>query len=181
MKKEVLFFAAFFMLAGAGSAAAAGEDELWEVKARTEIAGMPFAMPAQTMKVCVPKGQEKDPARAIPQEPNQQCRMSDVKVSGNRTTWKMVCEGEAAMTGSGEMEYGPGRYSGRMKMQTRQEGELMEITTVYEGRKIGTCTYTEAQAVVPQAGGGAGTGAQPEGGADALMEGAKKMKELFGM
>ncbi len=116
---------------------AAGKDELWEITNKMEMEGMPFAMPAQTSKVCIPKGQEKDPNKSVPNDEN--CKMSDVKVSGNKMSWKMKCEGKDAMSGSGEMVYGEGTYSGKMKMHS-EDGDMV---MAYDGKRIGSCDVGE--------------------------------------
>ncbi|MBI3222785.1 MAG: DUF3617 family protein [Nitrosomonadales bacterium] len=126
-------FLGMLWLGAMGSALAAGSDELWEVSSKMEMKGMPFAMPAQSNNVCIPKGQEKDPNRSVPNDKN--CKMSDVKVSGNKMTWKMQCEGKDAMSGSGEMTYGPGTYSGKMNMHSK-EGDMV---MAYDGKRIGSC------------------------------------------
>ncbi|MGV1099681.1 DUF3617 domain-containing protein [Thiovibrio sp. JS02] len=180
MKKKEMFSAFAILLCCTGSAAAGeGPDELWEVRSKTEMPGMPFPMPAQTVTVCIPKGQEKDPSKSIPQDPNQQCKMTDVKVSGNKMTWKMVCTGENPMTGNGEMEYGPGHYSGRMQMQGKQGGEPFEMATSYEGKKVGSCKYEEPKFTAPPKDGSV-PGGSGEGSGDPLLDGARKMKEMFG-
>lgn len=116
---------------------AAGSDELWEVSTKMEMAGMPFAMPGQTSKVCMQKGHEKDPNNAVPKNKDQDCKMSESKVSGNKSSWKMKCEGKNPMTGSGEMTYGDGKYSGKMKMHSK-DGDM---TMAYDGKRIGSCNY----------------------------------------
>lgn len=120
-------------LMSAGTVLASGSDELWEVSSKMEMKGMPFAMPAHSSNVCIPKGQEKDPNRSVPNDKN--CKMSDVKVSGNKMTWKMQCEGKDAMSGSGEMTYSPGAYSGKMKMHSK-DGDM---AMAYDGKRIGSC------------------------------------------
>jgi hypothetical protein len=119
------------------TALAAGSDELWEITTKMEMDGMPFAMPGQTNKVCMQKGHEKDPNNAVPKDQDQDCKISDAKVSGNKSSWKMKCDGKNPMTGSGEMTYGDGTYSGKMKMYS-EDGDM---TMAYQGKRIGTCNY----------------------------------------
>ncbi|MEO8332425.1 MAG: DUF3617 family protein [Gallionella sp.] len=134
--------------ASSATALAAGSDELWEVSSKMEMAGMPFAMPGQTSKVCIQKGHEKDPNNAVPKEKNSDCVMSDVKTSAKKSTWKMKCEGKEPMTGTGEMTYGDGTSSGKMKMHSK-DGDM---TMAYEGKRIGSCDYaTEGPQATGQA------------------------------
>ncbi len=109
---------------------AAGKGEMWEITTKMEMEGMP-AMPMPASKVCIPKGQEKDPNRAVPEDKN--CKTSDVKVSGNKMSWKMKCEGKDAMSGSGEMIFGDGTYSGKMKMHDK-DGDMV---VAYNGKRVG--------------------------------------------
>jgi hypothetical protein len=56
----VLFFAPTI-----GGAQGQGQDELWEVTTKMEMAGMPMAMPPQTQQICQPKrtGQDEERCR----------------------------------------------------------------------------------------------------------------------
>lgn len=117
------------------SALAVGSDELWAVTSTMEMPGMPMAMPGQTSNVCLKKGNEKDPNNAIPKNSDQDCKLSDVKIAGNKTTWKMKCEGEKPMEGEGEMTRGDGTYSGKTVFHMKRR----DMTMVYEGKRIGKC------------------------------------------
>jgi hypothetical protein len=122
-------------LMGASPILAANSDELWEVTSKMEMAGMPFPMLARTSQICMSKGQEKDPNHAVPKSKEQNCKMSDVKVSGNKSTWKMKCEGKDPMHGEGEMVRRDGTYSGKTVLHARRG----DMTLVYEGKRIGAC------------------------------------------
>lgn len=135
--KNLFFCMLALSLMSSASALAAGSDELWEVTNKMEMPGMPIAMPAQTSKICMQKGHENDPNNAVPKDKNQDCKMSDVKVSGNTSSWQMKCEGKHPMTGSGEMTRGDGSYSGKTQMHSK-DGDM---TMVYEGKRVGTCNY----------------------------------------
>jgi len=133
--KHGLFCMLAIGLTASASALAAGNDELWEVSAKMDMPGMPFAMPGQTTRVCMKKGNEMDPNIAVPKNQDQDCKMSDVKVTGNKSSWNMECKGANPMTGSGEMTYANGTYNGSMKMHTG-DGDM---TMAYAGKRIGTC------------------------------------------
>ena len=132
---KILSGMSILALLSSASVMAAGSDELWEVSSKLEMPGMPMAMPAQTSNVCLKKGNEKDPNNAIPKNREQDCRMSDVKVAGNKSTWKMKCEGRNPMTGDGEMTRGDGTYSGKTVLHAKHGN----MTMVYKGKRIGTC------------------------------------------
>ena len=133
---KLLWGMAIFGLMGSASVWADGSDELWEVTTKMEMPGMPFAMPAQTSKICMKKGNEKDPNNAVPKNRDQDCKMGDVKVSGNKSSWTMKCDGMNQMTGEGEMTRGEGTYSGKTIMHAIDGGEMK---MVYEGKRVGTC------------------------------------------
>jgi hypothetical protein len=133
--KHLLFGMTTMSLMISASVLAAGNDELWEVSTKMDMPGMPFSMPAQSTRVCIKKGSEKDPNNAVPKNREQDCKMSKVRFSGNKSSWNMKCNGENPMTGSGEMTFGNGTYSGRMKMHSG-DGDM---TMAYEGKRIGTC------------------------------------------
>ena len=112
-------------------------DGRWEVKIEMEMPGMPMKMPAMTTTQCITKEQAEDPQRSVPQGrgvPNN-CKVSDYKVTGNKVTWSMKCEGPDAMSGTGELTYGENTYDGVMKMQ--REGQTM--TMKYTGKRLGDC------------------------------------------
>jgi hypothetical protein len=112
-------------------------DGRWEVKTEMEMPGMPMKMPPMTMTQCITKEQAEDPQLSIPQgrgAPNN-CKVSDYKVTGNKVTWSMKCEGPEAMTGTGEITYGDNTYDGVMKME--RQGQTM--TMKYAAKRLGDC------------------------------------------
>jgi len=87
-------------LAGLALAAlvhAQGSDELWNMSTRMEVAGM--QMPGSSQQVCMKKGEQR--AEDLQQDKN--CKVTEQRVVGNKMTWKIVCTGKDAMTGTGEM------------------------------------------------------------------------------
>ena len=112
-------------------------DGRWEVKTEMEMPGMPMKMPAMTTTQCITTEQADDPQRSVPQgrgAPNN-CKVSDYKVTGNKVTWSMKCEGPDAMSGTGEITYGENTYDGVMKMV--REGQTM--TMKHTGKRLGDC------------------------------------------
>ncbi len=111
------------------SLAMAATGEYWELTNKVEMSGM--TLPGMTSKVCVPKGGENDPRNA---NGEKDCEMSDVKISGNKSSWKMRCtrDGEV-VTGSGEMTSTPDRSEGVIKMNSKQGN----MTMSYVSKRIG--------------------------------------------
>lgn len=127
------------LVAPAPALPAQGPDELWEVTHKMEMAGLPMAMPQQTNQVCMRKGGQDE--ELVPRD--KECKVVDLRHSGNKTTFRMVCEGKDKLTGTGEIEHSGDRYSGTMRMQGTVDGQPMDMTQAFSGRKIGTCTYQD--------------------------------------
>lgn len=109
-----------------------------------EMEGMPFAMPGTTQKVCIPKDGEKDPGKT---SGDKDCKMTDVKTVGNKTTWKARCtkDGEV-MTGIGEQTTTSGAYQGKIKLSGKSEGQDMNMTMAYSGKRVGgSCDTGETE------------------------------------
>jgi hypothetical protein len=123
-----------------------GQDDLWEVTTKMEMAGMPFAMPPQTSRVCTQKGKQNE--AMAPQDKN--CRMTDMRQSGNRTTFKIVCEGKDRMTGTADFTHGVDSYQGVMRFQGVMEGQQVDMTQNISGRKVGGCTWEDPSIRVRQ-------------------------------
>ena len=113
---------------------AEGSDELWEVEAKVDmgisIPGM--SMPAVTNTVCLTKGGEYKPEKFL-QEKN--CEMTDLKVKGNKTNWKVRCSGQVAMEAEGEVIRNADTLSGVIYVTTNG----MQVTQNITGKRIGTC------------------------------------------
>ena len=113
-----------------------GSGIKYRVTNKMEMAGMPFAMPAQTTEVCGPKNASAD--SLVPRQDN--CRVLDYKVAGNKSSFRMVCTGKDAMTGTGEFEMlGAQGYRGKMTMNT--DGEQMVFS--FDGKRLGDCDYAK--------------------------------------
>jgi hypothetical protein len=109
-------------------AAHAATGELWEITASADMMGM--QMPMGTTKVC------RKPDASLATSTNSDCKVTDYKVSGNKTTFKMVCTGADAMEGSGEGIRNGNTYSSTIKMKLKGEGEM---TMKQTGKKLGGC------------------------------------------
>lgn len=118
--------------------AQAGTGNLYSVTSKMEMAGMPFAMPANTVQVCGPKDQASD--KMVPAD--KDCTVSNFRNTGNKSSFTMVCRGQNPMTATGEFErLSADAYRGRMQMKGEMEGEPMDMTMTFEGKKIRDCDY----------------------------------------
>jgi len=119
---------------------AEGKDVLWEVTSKMEMPGMPMAMPQQTAKVCTPAGAGDE--SKVPQDKN--CKLLESKQTGNKFTYKVECNQDGGkMTGSGEVVSSADSYRGTFRVQGKMEGQAMDMTTNFTGKKIGNCTAGE--------------------------------------
>jgi hypothetical protein len=129
-----------------GSTAAVAQSPLragrWEVTTQMQMPGMPVQMPEMKTTQCVTPEQLKDPANTVPKAPdggrtaNQDCKVSDYKVSGSTVTWRMACTTPQPMTSTGEMVFNGDTYTGMMKMNMPQGEMSMKLA----GKRLGDCT-----------------------------------------
>ncbi len=128
------------------SSAYAANGEQWEVTTKTEMPGMPAGMGDSTMTLCLAKGAEKDPRQMMQQDDD--CKVTNLKTSGNKTTWKMRCDKNGdVMTGSGEVTHKSNSYRGVTKMSGKSDGEVINMTARFSGKRIGTACDSSAAPV----------------------------------
>jgi len=123
-------------LAAPGTAAAQGKDDLWEVTVKMEVPGMPMAMPPVVSRSCTAKNAKDEDY--VPTE--KDCRMVERNRSGNKLNYKIVCEGKNPMTIAGEIVFGTNSYEGRMKLSGTANGQPMQMTQNFSGKRVGDCT-----------------------------------------
>lgn len=128
--KAILSGMFILALTSPASAWATDSGELWKVATKTDMTGMP--MPEVTQTVCLPKGESYKPMN-VPHQ--KHCKLSDVKVSGERTTWHIHCTGSEAMDGNGEMS----RSADTMKGTVNLSSKNIQMSQVFSGKLIGTC------------------------------------------
>jgi hypothetical protein len=121
------------LLAVPFAAAQGGPDELWNMTTRMEMAGMPGQ--SFSSQVCMKKGQTQPDKMS--QDKN--CKATEMRTVGNKTTWKVVCSGREPMTGEGEVTRTRESMDGRMRMQGKSGNETFDMTTVISGRLAGAC------------------------------------------
>ncbi|HEY0720714.1 MAG TPA: DUF3617 family protein [Gammaproteobacteria bacterium] len=123
-----------------GMSALAEEGELWQTEVKVEMPGMPMAIPPQTASTCQPKGRSSE-EMSIPKDAS--CKTTDFKKSGNKTSFKVACNGkDNSMTGSGEVEtLGSDSYRGKMHMVMDAGGQRMEMTQNFTSKRLGKCDY----------------------------------------
>lgn len=127
-----ILLSGIFLLAALShvTAWAAGSDELWNMTTKMDMPGM--AMPEVKHTVCLHKGEAYKPGN-VPHQKN--CKMTDIKVSGDKTTWKMHCSGREAMDGSGEIIRTANTMNGSVKFSSKD----IQMTQSISGKRVGTC------------------------------------------
>lgn len=109
----------------------------WEITMKMEMAGMPFAMPPQTLNRCITKND------VVPDmsRPGEQCTVRDQKVAGDTVTWRVQCKGrQGTMDGEGRVKYSGKSYDGTMQAKiTETSGQAMTMNYTFQGRHTGPC------------------------------------------
>lgn len=113
------------------------QEGMWEITMKTEMAGMPMAMPPMKFTQCLTK---KD---LVPQkkEKNEDCKMISTKVDGNVVTWVAQCRmKDGTVDSTGKITYKGNGFDGVIKvlMDTKDTGK-MEVTQYMSGQRIGDC------------------------------------------
>ncbi len=134
LKLAVLFCVLLFP-ATLLAAASPMQEGLWEIVTSVNMPGMPYKAPPTRVTHCYTKEDLKDNGKVVPQQKGD-CKVTDMKYSGGKMTWKMVCSGKHATRGEGEITYkGSTAYEGSMKMDT----EGMTMISKYKAKRIGVC------------------------------------------
>jgi hypothetical protein len=106
------------------------------------IPGAPKGMGKQTMSVqhCLTEKDIQD-GQLGRKDPNSKvdCKMSDVKVSGNTAHYKFACKGEMQMTSDNTITFVPDGYHMVSKMQMNQGGQVMNMTHNSQAKYLGAC------------------------------------------
>ena len=82
------------------------------------------------LKTMVPKEQTQE----------EECKITDQKISGNTVTWTMKCSGEDAMDVNGKTTYNGDTFKGTITMISNDpdEGKMKMINHI-SGKRVGEC------------------------------------------
>ncbi len=137
IKKTVMLVVVFSITLSLGTAFAAGPNMKpgkWEITTQTEMEGMPMSIPPVTHTQCI-MGDELIPQS---QDANSECVVSDMEISGDTVSWKIVCSGQnGGMEGTGKIIYSGDSMEGTMDMVIQGAG--MQVKNKISGRRIGDC------------------------------------------
>ncbi len=110
------------------------QEGRWEITTEIEMPGMPMKMPPMTHTQCLTKED------LVPQssQSGDECKITNVEVSGDAVTWVMQCKGQGGETkGTGEIIYSGTSFKGTIKMIMVQSN--MQMTSNIKGSRIGNC------------------------------------------
>ena len=137
VKKTVMFVVVFLITLYLGVAFAAGPNMnpgKWEITTQTEMAGMSMSIPPVTFTQCI-TGDELIPQS---QAASNECVVSEMEVSGDTVSWKIVCSGaNGRMEGTGMVTYSGDTMEGTMDLVIAGAG--MQVKNKISGQRIGDC------------------------------------------
>jgi hypothetical protein len=106
------------------------------------IPGAPKGMGKQTMSVqhCLTAKDIED-GQLGRKDPNSKvdCKITDMKMSGNTAHYKFVCKGEMQMTSDNTVTFVPDGYHMVSKMQMNHGGQVMNMTHNSQAKYLGAC------------------------------------------
>lgn len=114
----------------------------YEVTVKMEMPGSPVAIPETRSSFCVtPKDAEDDKSLAQrSQREGSDCKVTDWKMDGNKSSWTMECTGKQKMKGSGEMVFSTDGYESTMKMHIEEAKRgPMDMTQHMKAKRVGDC------------------------------------------
>ena len=132
-----LILATLFTLLSATTAAADYDinEGLWEITTKVEMEGMPMTMAPFTNTQCI----TKDTLVPKSDQPGQECKLINQKITGNTITYDMECSGPGgSMKGHGEATYTGDTMTGKMEMKMPSQGDMKMIMKM-SGKRIGPC------------------------------------------
>jgi hypothetical protein len=71
---------------------------------------------------------------------SENCKIDNMKVSGNTATYTMICKGGPDMTADVAISFGSDSFKQDTKMAMNQQGRVMNMTQHMEGKYVGPCT-----------------------------------------
>jgi len=110
----------------------------------TTLNGMGISMPGQTTEICSTGDHQDQPA---PPSRNGECTYTTLSHTGSTIKYSMHCTGKQPMDGLGEINYGPGHYTGKITVKMAQG----QMDMNFEGTKQGACTGDEANGAAAKA------------------------------
>jgi len=115
-------------------AADGAQPGMWEYSIKTEMPGMPFAMPAVTTQQCLKPEDAKQ--GAIYKEEKSECKLENLKQSGNKTSYDIVCAGDNPTKGHYDFTVAATSMQG---LGTLDLGGGQTMKQNFTGKRVGDC------------------------------------------
>ena len=116
----------------------------WEYKMQMEgIPGMPagMQMPVHTLTRCLTsKDIERGGVGSKDGVMPEGCTVSNMKMSGNTTSYTMVCTKSPKMNVDSVINFATDGFTMKQKMQIDENGKMMNMNQTMTGRYLGPCT-----------------------------------------
>jgi hypothetical protein len=113
----------------------------WHIRTTHEFVGAPFTPPPTEIDHCITPEEANDP-KSMAKGGNKDCDPADVKVEGNKLTFKVTCHSHGGVqTGNGEITYTSGdAYTGTItvEMDNPRMGHVKMINHM-TGTRTGDC------------------------------------------
>lgn len=133
-------FAAFVLLSVAPAASAADSvvrPGNWQISFQMDIPGLPVKMKPITVTQCVTEEDAADPNKSLPsQSRDENCKVVDHKVEGNKVSWSVKCDGQEEVATTGELTFGTDSYDGVVRVNSGGQ----QMTSKIKGKRLGDCT-----------------------------------------
>jgi len=126
------------------AAAATGADDHkmrpgeYEMTTQTTIEGTDRTLPPKTLRHCITEEDVKDSKRMALQG-NENCEMADIKKSGDRMSWSVVCK-QFNSKGNAEMVFHADGYDMTMNMESKGgDRGPMKLHFHTTAHRVGNC------------------------------------------
>ena len=141
LKRVALAVAIGIFLGGTSALAGVNMHEgLWEITTKMEIEGMPMKMPPRKHTQCLTNKNMLKTMVPKEQAQEEECKITDQKISGNTVTWTMKCSGKDAMDVTGKTTYHGDTFEGTITMISNDPGEgKMKMINHVSGKRLGEC------------------------------------------
>lgn len=113
------------------------QEGLWEITTMIKLPGMPMQMPPVKSTQCISQD-DLIPQTQQPDQPDQQCDISNMTTTGNTVTYDMVCSSQGnTMKANSSITYEKNKMQGNMT--ATMEPSNMTMTYTLTGKRIGDC------------------------------------------
>ena len=114
------------------------QEGLWEITTVMKMPGMPIQIPPTKTTQCISQ-EDLIPQTQQPDQPDQQCEITNMSTSGNTITYDMICAAQGnTMKAQSSITYSKDQMQGNMT--ATMEPSNMTMTYTLSGKRIGDCS-----------------------------------------